>query len=75
MAAVFQPQSRRSPPGILQNFRALGNHRLAHIDFGHFAAQGTETAFDVSKDFVVAPKLAIEKFRDGFARKVVLGGP
>src|SRR5260370_19038703 len=71
---VFQPQAGRRSAGILQNFRALGNHRLADIDFRHFAAQRAKSPFDVAENFLVAAEFSAKKFRDGFARQVVLGG-
>ncbi len=72
--AVFQPQARRRAARILQDFCAFRNHRLAHIDLGHFAVQSAKASLDVTKDVVVAQQFAAQKFRNSFAREVVLGG-
>src|SRR6266481_7525080 len=71
---VFQPQAGRRSAGIFQNFRALGNHRLADIDFRHFAAQRAKSPFDVAENFLIAAKFAAEEIGHGFSRQVVLGG-
>ena len=73
VSGVFQPQARRRAARILQNFRALGDHRLAHVDFRHFPVQRTEAPLNITKNVVVTTKLAMEQVSDRLSRKIVLG--
>src|SRR5277367_123536 len=74
VAIGFQPQRRSSAARIRENGGSFGNHGLAFIDFRHGARETAETFLDFAHDGFVEMKFAAEKFGDGFARAVVVGG-
>ena len=53
---------------------AFGNHGLAFVYFGHGAREAAEAFLDFAHDGFVEVQLAAEKFGDGFARAIVVGG-
>ena len=74
VAARFEPQAGRGAARIRKHRGAFGDHGLAAIDFGHDAAEAAKAFLDVAQHAFVQVQFAAEKFGDGFAGAVVVGG-
>ncbi len=70
----FEPQCGSRAAWIRENRGAFGNHGLALIYFGHGARETAEAFLNFAHDGFVEVQLAAEKFGDGFARAIVVGG-
>ncbi len=74
VAVGFEPERWSGAARIRQHRGAFGDHRLAFIYFGHGARKTAKALLDFAHDGFLEMQLAAEKFCDGFAGAVVVGG-
>ena len=73
-AIRLEPQAGRGAAIIFKDGGAFGNHGLAHVHFGHGAANLAKARLDHSHHGRIAREFAAEQFGHGVARAIVLGG-
>jgi hypothetical protein len=73
VAAGLEPQTGSGAPIVIENGRALGNHGLARIHFGHFATELAEARFDLAHHGGIAREFPSEEIGHGVARAVIFG--
>jgi hypothetical protein len=72
---VLDVHAGRCAVRIIQDFRALYDHRLTRVDLGHGAAHALEFRADLAQHLLAEEQPAPERARRYLARNVVFGRP